>query len=163
MGEEKDSLLADLAKLLPGYNAYTEQEARRTDDRATRDFLVVRLRDCKAALDRLGARAVAENDWERPAQLESLRAHLDLAESRLSAHVDRYADWFSEPEVDVALLSQAAELDASLVSIVDQIDAIIKAALGADAGLNDAEFLSLVERLYAHIDRRTELLNKNNV
>ncbi len=59
----EDSLLKDLAKLIPGYGSYLKEESRREDDRLTREFLVSRLQDCKSGLDQLGAAAVAAGDF----------------------------------------------------------------------------------------------------
>jgi hypothetical protein len=153
----EDSLLSDLARLIPGYGAYLDQEARRKDDRLTREFLTRRLDDCKAKLDEFGRQAAADGNLELPLQLEKLRDRMDLAQRRLAAAVEGYAGWFGERKVDATVLEEVAKLDANLVSVVDQIDAAAKGLSGErEPQLGDLE--ELLTLLHQRIDRRTEII-----
>lgn len=157
MSADDDTLLNAIQRKIPGYGAYREQEARRRDDRLTRDFLVKRIGDALAGLDQRGARAVAAGDLDAPLLIEQLRQRLDHARSRLSAAVEGYAAWFGERKVDADLLQQVATHDASLVSLVDHIDALVKQFEGTD-NATTAELREAIERLHARLDRRDELL-----
>ncbi len=160
MSDQDDSLLRDLAKLIPGYGAYLDQESRRSDDRRTRDFLVQRLGDCKAQLDKLGKQAATAGNLDLPAKLEVLRARLDHAQRRLSAAVEGYAAWFGDRTVDAELLEQVAKLDAALISVVDQLDAL-GGQLEAEptpGRLEDSDYVELLDLLHQRIDRRSQLI-----
>lgn len=157
MSDSNDSLIKDLTKMIPGYGAYVEQEARRSDDRLTREFLVRRLSDCKAKLDTLGKAAVSSGDLESPARIEAIRAEVDHAQSRLAAAVEGYAGWFSERKVDAKLLSEIGQLDSNLVSLVDQLDALAQSMVGS-GNVNTAEMSEATSLLHRRIDRRTEML-----
>lgn len=156
-----DSLLKNLAKLIPGYGSYLEQESRREDDRLTREFLAKRLQDCKAGLDKLGAAAVAAGDLEAPARTEQLNKQLDRAQVRIRAAMEGYSGWFNQRQVDAEVLKKVAELDANLVSLVDQIDSGIQ-QLVEQSAFQQADKLAEIgewaELLHARIDRRTEFL-----
>jgi hypothetical protein len=161
VADDKDSLWRDLVHIIPGYGAYRAQQSRRDDDRRTREFLAQRLNDCKAALDRLSLQAVAAGDLELPMQLERLRQRIDVVRSRIASAPEGYAGWFGDREVDAELLEKIGQLDASLVSIVDQIDAAARAAGGTDgesAKLDWVQVAELVDRLQGRMDRRNELL-----
>ncbi|MEM8734403.1 MAG: hypothetical protein AAGG44_09290 [Planctomycetota bacterium] len=161
MSNNEGSLVGDLVKMIPGYGAYVDQESRREDDRKTREFLVGRLGDCKATLAKIGRAAVERADLETPARVERIREGVDRAAQRLSAAVEGYAGWFSERKVDADLLGKVAELDANLVSLVDQMDADAKVQLGAEKP--DFETLGeATERLHQRIDRRSELLKNGS-
>ncbi len=156
----EDSLLKDLARLIPGYGAYLDEESRRQDDRLTREFLVSRLQDCKSKLDQMGAACVAAGDLSTPAVIEGLRKQIDLAQTRLRAAVEGYSGWFSQRKVDADLLKQVAELDANLVSVVDQMDATLTTLSSTkDFSLEQtAELREKVDLLHTRIDRRAEIL-----
>ena len=100
MSENNDSLLGDLASLIPGYGAYAEQESRRDDDRLTREFLRKRLADCKAKLEAVGKSAVAGGDLDTPAELEKIKA----AKARLDA-----GESFEEVAKDVSTCPSSAQ------------------------------------------------------
>lgn len=154
---EDDSFLGNLSKLIPGYGSYRQLENRREDDRLTREFLASRLQDCKKKLDGLGEKAVAAGDLEAPAKLEKLRSQIDLGQSRLRAALEGYAGWFSEKKVDDDLLKSVAELDANLVSLVDQMDSLLGEA-GSFVELNHSDLEEAINLLQRRLDRRTEIL-----
>lgn len=158
MTEKDDSLWSGLTKMIPGYGAYREQESRREDDRLTRDFLSVRIRECKSALDRLTGQAVEEGDFDKPSQLEPLHLQLDFAQNRIDSAVEGYAGWFNQRTVDTNLLDKIAELDGNLVSVVDQIDAQLKAAVEGQTPLDAITLRESIDLLHQRIDRRNELL-----
>ena len=153
----KDSIVRDLTSLIPGYGGYQALEARREDDRLTREFLVKRLKDAKNAIDQLGTKAIETGDLDAPMKIEKLRARIDLAQSRVSAALEGYAGWFSERTVDEKLLKQVAELDANLVSLVDQLEQIAKDQSSSNH-LDLSEMTEAAELLNRRIDRRNELL-----
>ncbi|MEZ6136356.1 MAG: hypothetical protein R3C53_15785 [Pirellulaceae bacterium] len=157
MSSSDDTLINALKKRIPGYGAYREQEARRDDDRLTREFLVQRLGECKASMDRMGVSAVASGNLDAPIVSERLRTRVDLAQSRLAAAMEGYAAWFSDRKVDAALLQQIAKLDENLVSLVDQIQ-----SLSSDEkhyrDSEPSELRDAIELLHQRIDRRHELL-----
>ncbi|MFN3192156.1 MAG: hypothetical protein ACE361_16710 [Aureliella sp.] len=157
MADNEGSLIGDLVRMIPGYGAYVDQESRRDDDRKTREFLVGRLGDCKSTLAKIGRAAVEKADLETPARVERVRDGVDRAAQRLSAAVEGYAGWFSERTVDAELLGRVAELDANLVSLVDQMDADAKVQLEADKP-DFGTLTEAVDRLHQRIDRRSELL-----
>ncbi len=151
----KDSIVANLKSLIPGYGAYHALESRREDDRLTRNFLVKRIDQCKAQLDAVGAQAARSGDLESPLQIEKLRTELDRARSRLAAAVEGYSGWFSSRVVDEKLLTQISELDANLVSVVD--------LLGKQLEESPLPFVKVKEStdlLHQRIDRRGELLKQ---
>ena len=117
-----DSIRRKIVEFIPGYGGYLEQEDRRRDDRLTREFLVRRITNCKQKLDEIGKQAIAAGDIELPAKLQPLNNKLDLAQSRLASAVEGFAGWFNDRKVDADLLAEVAELDAGLVSLVDQLD-----------------------------------------
>ena len=158
---KKDSFLQDLTKLIPGYGSYKTLESRREDDRLTRDFLAGRLQDCKKKLDSIGQAAVAAGDLDAPVKIEKLRSSIDLTQSRLRAALEGYAGWFSEKTVDEELLKTIGELDANLVSLVDQIDSIL-AKLKADNSNDFAELQEATELMQQRIDRRNEMLKSGS-
>ncbi len=155
MADEGERMLGKLAKLIPGYGAYVEQESRREDDRRTRAFLAKRLDEAKDQLDELGRRAVASGDIQLPVKLEALRSKLDHAQQRLTAAVEGYSAWFSNRQVDSKLLSEIAELDANLVSLVDQLNDLAKQADDDQAADELAQAASLLDQ---RIDRRKQIL-----
>lgn len=157
MSTDDDTLINAIKRKIPGYGAYREQEARRTDDRLTREFLVKRLREIMAKLDKIGANAVAAGDLNAPLELQQLRQRVERAQSRLSAAVEGYAGWFSDRKVDANLLTQVGTLDANLVSLVDQIDSFIQ-DLQSDSLTSKAELREALELLQSRLDRRHELL-----
>lgn len=161
MSEQDDSLLSDLTKLIPGYGSYVEQESRRSDDRLTREFLQKRLNDCKETLDQIGQKAIAQGDLDAPAKVEMVRAKVDLAQQRLAAAVEGYAGWFSERKVDAELLREIGNLDANLVSLVDQMDAIGKTILKSGS-LEFSDYVEAVDLLNTRIDRRNEILRRGS-
>lgn len=158
---DNDSLLRDLARLIPGYGAYLDQESRRVDDRITREFLVKRLADCKSKLDGVGKRLAESGNFEMPLKLEKLRDGMDLAQRRLAAAVEGYASWFGERTVDAELLGEVAQLDANLVSLVDQLDALGE-RLAEDPALDLTEFNQLLDLLHKRIDRRNEMIQSGS-
>ncbi len=160
MGDKNESFLGDLARRIPGYGGYLKQEARRDDDRLTREFLVSRLRDCLATLDRLGARAVSAGDLETPAAIQRVRSRVDLAQSRLSAAVEGYGGWFNRRTVDEPLLKQVADLDANLLALVDQLDAMATSFWKEDKPFDSSEIADALELLHARLNRRDELLRQ---
>jgi hypothetical protein len=154
---DDDTLINAIKRKIPGYGAYREQEARRADDRMTRDFLVKRLSDILGQLDRLGAAAVAAGDLTAPLELEQLRKPIEHARARLSAAVEGFAGWFSERKVDAGLLAQVGTLDANLVSLVDQIDSFVQ-QLASGSLSSKGELREALELLQVRLDRRHELL-----
>ncbi|MEM7479515.1 MAG: hypothetical protein AAF483_31400, partial [Planctomycetota bacterium] len=148
------SIISQIASLIPGYGGYLEQEERRKDDRVTREFLVSRLRHCKSDLDKRGKDAIGKGDLDLPAKLEPLHTQVDLAQSRLASAVEGYAGWFNDRKVDADLLGEIADLDAGLISLVDQLD-----SMSEDWGDETAtEYAEALEQLHEQIDRRTTLL-----
>ena len=161
MGDEKGSLLKDLAKLIPGYGTYVEQESRRNDDRLVRDFVCERLSDCKSKMIKIGQAALESGDLDAPTKTEKVREELDRAQSRLKSAVEGYAGWFGHREVNAELLKEICDLDSNLVSLVDQADALGQSAMeGGEA--NWGELKEIVERLHGRIDRREQLLKSGN-
>ncbi len=152
-----DTLVNALRKRIPGYGAYLEQEARRSDDRVTREFLTRRLAQAMSSLDNKGAAAVAEGDLNAPIVFEKLRERIDLARNRLAAAVEGYASWFGDRSVDADLLKQVATLDANLVGLVDQIDELV-GKLGVETQVALKELHEAAELLHSRIDRRHDLL-----
>lgn len=152
-----DTLVNALKKRIPGYGAYLEQEARRSDDRLTRELLTRRLAQTMNSLDSKGAKAVGEGDFDAPLILEKLRERIDLARSRLAAAVEGYASWFGERVVDAELLKQVATLDANLVGLVDQMDDLVGKLDVKTKGATQ-ELQEAVELLHSRIDRRHALL-----
>lgn len=150
-------LLKDLTKMIPGYGGYVELESRREDDRLTREFLVSRLQDCKKKMDGLAEAAISQGDLDAPSQIDKMRGPLDLAQSRLRAALEGYAGWFSEKKVDEELLKSIAELDANLVSLVDQVDSLLS-DVEAFSQVNQADLKEAADLLNQRIDRRTEML-----
>jgi predicted aminopeptidase len=148
--------MKNLTSLIPGYSAYQSMESRRDDDRLTREFLAKRINDCKDRLDRLGSDAVSGGDWETPQAIERLRGELDRARSRIVAAVEGYSGWFSSRTVDAALLEQVAQLDETLVSIVDLIDKAL-----SEQPLPIAQLGESIQLLHQRIDRRSALLQSN--
>jgi hypothetical protein len=157
LNASEDSLLSELKKKIPGYGAYRAQESRRDDDRSTRQFLAKRLQDCKTILDKRGAHAVAEGNLDAPLAIERLRNQLDLAQTRLSAAIEGYAGWFNERKVDASLLEQVAKLDEGLVSLVDQINAMLDSDVSP---LHSPELQEAIGLLHKRIDRRGALLKE---
>ncbi|QDV26183.1 hypothetical protein [Aureliella helgolandensis] len=155
---DQDSILNDLLQLLPGYGAYRTQESRRQDDRLAREFLSKRLNDCKAALDQVGANAVAGGDLESPLKVEEIRQSVELARNRLTAAVEGYSGWFNSRTVDAELLGKIVELDQNMVSLVDRLDAFARAATEDAGQLDVAGMREVLTLLQTRIDRRTELL-----
>lgn len=154
---KNDSLLSDLISMIPGYGAYREQEQRRTDDRAARDFLSVRLNECKARLDAIGTEAVANGDLETPVQVEKTRASLELARNRITSAVEGYSGWFSDRKVDAELLDRIIETDHGMVSVVDQIYAAV--APDPNSKYQHSSVAELLARLQSGIDSRDEILS----
>ncbi len=157
MSVDDDTLINAIQRKIPGYGAYREQEARRADDRLTRDFLVKRLREVLGQLNQLGAAAVAAGDLNAPLELEQLRKPLEHAQARLSAAVEGYAGWFSERTVDANLLAQVGTLDANLVSLVDQIDSFVQQLASGELS-SKGELRDALDLLKTRLDRRHELL-----
>ena len=155
---QDDSLLNDLMKRIPGYGGYRERELRRDDDRATRAFLAERLSDCKTALDKLSKKAVADGDFDAPLTIEQLHSRVDHAQSRIRAAVEGYAAWFDRREVDAELLEKIASLDANLISVVDQIDALAQRQLSKRPAASLGELAEVIDLLHSRIDRRNALL-----
>ena len=161
MSSHDESILGELTRLIPGYGAYRDQESRRKDDRLTREFLVKRLADGKSSLDELGRRAAETGNLDTPMNTEKVRDQIDLAQSRLSAAVEGYAGWFSDRTVDSQLLGKIAEMDANLVSLADQIDALGKELVTADQP-DMKQIKETVDLLLARIDRRSEVLKSGS-
>ena len=151
--KSNESFLDDLKSLIPGYGAYKALESRREDDRLTRSYLVKRIDQCKSLLDGIGAQAVKSGDLETPLQTEKLRTELDRARSRLAAAVEGYSGWFSKRTVNEELLSQVAELDASLVSVIDIAEKSLQQELS-----DLSQVASNLTLLHQRIDRRSDLL-----
>ena len=154
---DNDSLLKNLTRLIPGYGSYQDMESRREDDRLTREFLGSRLHDCKKKLDSIGEAAVSAGDLDAPMKIGKIRDRVDLGQSRLKAALEGYAGWFSEKKVDESLLKSVAELDANLVSLVDQMDAILGDGKSLE-GVNLSELDEAIDQLHKRIDRRNEIL-----
>ncbi len=149
-----DSIIRKIAEFIPGYGGYLEQEDRRRDDRLTREFLVRRITNCKHNLDDIGKQAIAAGDIELPAKLQPLHDKLDLAQSRLASAVEGYAGWFNDRKVDADVLAEVAELDAGLVSLVDQLD-----ELADDWSIERAgDFRDGLQQLHKQLDRRNTIL-----
>lgn len=161
MTEDKGSLLKDLAKLIPGYGAYVDQESRRHDDRLAREFLKERLGDCKDKLNRYAKKALSAGDFELPAKLEPIHSELDRAQTRLMAAVEGYAGWFGHRDVDASVLKEALDVDQNMVSLVDQIDAIVQKAIEG-AELSFDELTEAAERLHSRIDRRNQIIESGS-
>lgn len=157
MNERNDSLFSDLTKLIPGYGSYLKQESWRDDDRLTREFLRKRLSDCKTRLEAVGKNAVADGDFETPARIDKLVSQLSHAQNRLAASVEGYAGWFGQRRVDAEVLEQVAKMDANLVSVVDQIDALAR-QIEAQSTQQFSELNGMLEMLHTRIDRRSEVL-----
>ena len=153
MSSKDESLLADLASLIPGYGAYREHESRREDDRLTREFLGKRITDCKSQLDAMAAAAANAGDLELPSRLEKLRKQLDLAQNRIASAVEGYSGWFNQRNVDTKTLEQVAKLDSNLVSVVDQIDQLCRSE-----PVDPQKVQESLELLHQRIDRRCDVL-----
>ncbi len=157
MSEQGDSILGDLMRLIPGYGAYRDEQSRRDDDKSTREFIAKRLEDCKSGLDQMGAEAISAGDLKRPVEIEKIRSQIDLAKNRVTAALEGYASWFSSREVDAELIDRVIEVDHGLVSLVDQIDALVKQS--GETDLFDATAIAeVVKLLHERIDRRNEVL-----
>ena len=161
MNSHEDSLLRDLVRLIPGYGAYQDQETRREDDRLTREFLEQRLAECKDKLDKIGLRAVEHGQLREVAKIDGVREQLDLAQRRLAAAVEGYAGWFSSRRVDAKLLETIATMDASMVSLVDQIDLLARKKLERNE-IGFEELNELVALLHARIERRNATLKSGS-
>lgn len=157
MSEKDESIISKLAGLIPGYGGYREQESRRNDDRLTRDYLGVRIADCKKHLDQIASKAASAGNLDLPMVVEQIRDRLDHAQARLAAAVEGYSSWFGARNVDADLLEQVATTDANMVAIVDQIETLCKQQVSA-ATFEPAAIAESVDLLHSRIDRRTEIL-----
>lgn len=157
MSKSDESLLGSLASVIPGYGSYRDLETRREDDRQMREFLVRRLRDCKASLDKTAKAAADQGDLVLPSTVAALRDRVDLAERRLAAAVEGYAGWFSSRQVDRELLDKVVKLDENLVSLVDQMDSLAQQLSQADA-THETQLKEATDLLHARLDRREETL-----
>lgn len=154
---DEDTLWNAIKQRIPGYGAYIDQEARRHDDRLTREFLAQRLGQSLKKLEEKAAKAVAEGDLNLPLVIEQLRQRIDLGRSRITAAVEGYASWFGERKVDADLLKQVATHDANLISLVDQLDQLASQVDVGTAGVL-SELREAIELLHARLDRRHEML-----
>lgn len=158
MSDSKNSKLVDLTSLIPGYSGYQNLESRRADDRATRTFLAKRLQEVKSALDVLGRNAINSGDLNTPLLVDSIRNQVDRARGRVNAAVEGYASWFSERKVDEAVLTKVSQLDSNLVSLVDQLAAMIQTAIDGAQPLDEAQVREAIDLLHTRLDRRKEIL-----
>ena len=158
MNSQSDSLLGDLVKRIPGYGGYRARESRRDDDRVTRAFLAERLDDCKTALDQLSQKAIAAGDLDAPLTIEQLRSRIDHAQARIRSAVEGYAAWFDSRDVDTELLDKIAALDANLISVVDQIDALAQRQRDKPSVASVGELAEVIDLLHTRIDRRNALI-----
>jgi phage shock protein A len=116
---------------------------------------VKRIDECKASLDDLGGQAAKSGDLDSPLQYEKLRNELDRARSRLAAAVEGYSGWFNNRTVDEKLLTQVAQQDSNLVSVVDLIgQQLLEKPIALD------KLKESIALLHQRIDRRNELLKQ---
>lgn len=147
--------MSNLATLIPGYGAYRKQQARRDDDRLTREFIIKRIDECKSRLDALGLQAANQGDFELPLAIEQYRNELDRARARISAAVEGYSSWFSKNLSEEAL-KQVSQQDESLVSVVDLLDQLV-----TQQPLPSQQLVENLQLLHQRIDRRSTLLKQS--
>lgn len=115
------SLMAGLAKIVPGFSGYLDRESRRRDDRAARDFLASRLQECKRDLQSYVRPLAEQGKLTEVLAAERLREQIELIQNRTAAAFEGYASWFDARNIDADRLKQVADLDIDLVSVVDRL------------------------------------------
>ncbi len=159
---DDDSLISELLNKIPGFGGYRKPSQLRDDDRAARSFVAKRLGECAASLDRFGAEVVKHLQLDEVAEVESVRDEVNRAKQRLLSAIEGYSSFWESGGADEAAIKQAIEIDHSLVSTVDQIDAAAQACTKVPAQWDAAQFKDWTSHLHSRLDQRSDLLDGDN-
>ncbi|XZE36758.1 hypothetical protein SH501x_002342 [Pirellulaceae bacterium SH501] len=149
-----------LSKLIPGFGAYASEQQRRDDDLALRRYLINRLQESKAVLQRVALVYLNESNFSRILEAEQLRNSIEQLQSKLRSASEGYAPLFSSRVVDEKKLKEILEIDEAIVGFIDKLDETL-ASLEANTG-DFATARELVDRSKQRFARRFEILGSNS-
>ncbi|MCD6360907.1 MAG: hypothetical protein J7M38_08570 [Armatimonadetes bacterium] len=130
--EADENALQKLAKQIPGFEGYFEQQNRRAADKLLREHLCAQLDGIVEELEKVAG------EWSRAGQLDDLD-DLERVAGRLRRAGDklRYADYgytgfFDAVKIDEDDLQRFYEYDLSLRDFIGDVSAQVKALADAD-------------------------------
>lgn len=158
----EDSLIQDLLDKIPGFGAYREASRLRDDDLEARNFVAMRLAECKGNLDRLAAQAVKALLLDEVAQIENVREAVDRGRSRIEHAIEGYRSVWESRGASTKMIQEALQIDHALVSIVDKLDEAARNSMGNPKEFDAPASMELTSQLHAQIDRREQLLDADS-
>jgi len=120
------ALKAKIARSIPVYGHYREEEDLREWDRSVRDEAITSLNDAERSIARLLSDAVQKRDKETIVKIENLRK--ECRSRRETIRTAAYGFWprFSPIKIDGRLLSSVLNLDEVLLQECDGIRATLQ-------------------------------------
>lgn len=151
--------LESIARKIPGFRGYLEQEYRRESDHLLRQALAEQLQGAKTQLDQLLRRLVDAVRLDDLPGYERVRGRLDGFINQLRSAERGYSAVFEFVRVREAQLDQVYQVDKALA---DQVEAFVPrctaAAPGQSAADHVTELIDRIDALEKQFSQRSQIL-----
>ncbi|MCD6427878.1 MAG: hypothetical protein J7L03_07290 [Caldisericaceae bacterium] len=138
--DEGENWYQKLIEKIPGFAGYFEREKRRTADKLLRDYLANRLRESKDALMKKANELFKAHDFDTLNELNDLVKHFQMVIDKIQYAPHGYSGFFGAIKVDTPELDNLYNIDATLVSLIEETEDIMK-----DASKTAKEQVKLIE------------------
>lgn len=158
--QHDENALQKLAKKIPGFEGYHQQEIRRSADKLLRDHLVGLLDQIRQRLFRFQGELKARGEFKPVTDLDRISRRLVRARDRVEHSSYGYAGFLDAVKIDVAALDRLYDYDLSLEQNMATIDAAVQALTTATPEQFDAALTTVsdaLEEFSRMIDMRSEI------
>ncbi len=153
--DEGENWYQKLIEKIPGFAGYFEREKRRTADKLLRDYLANRLRESKDTLMKKANELFKAHDFDTLNELNDLVKHFQMVIDKIQYSPHGYSGFFGAIKVDTPQLDRLYSIDATLLSLIEETESIIK-----DSSKTTKEQINLIkEELKKFEEKITERQN----
>ncbi len=138
--DEGENWYQKLIEKIPGFAGYFEREKRRTADKLLRDYLANRLRESKDTLMKKANELFKAHDFDTLNELNDLVKHFQMVIDKIQYTPHGYSGFFGAIKVDTPELDRLYNTDATLVSLIEETENIMK-----DSSKTAKEQVKLIE------------------
>ncbi len=138
--DEGENWYQKLIEKIPGFAGYFEREKRRTADKLLRDYLANRLRESKDTLMKKANELFKAHDFDTLNELNDLVKHFQMVIDKIQYTPHGYSGFFGAIKVDTPELDRLYSTDATLVSLIEETENIMK-----DSSKTAKEQVKLIE------------------
>ncbi|MFL7891870.1 MAG: hypothetical protein ACK2UM_15385 [Anaerolineales bacterium] len=120
---------------IPGFGGYIERQKRRDSDKLLREYLFDHFRALEGRVSRLQRDFISQGELKYVDDLEATAIKLRTFADRVKTASRGYSGLFDAVNINEAELTQIYEYDASLLTLVDEVDHAIdnvESSVGTD-------------------------------